>query len=160
MVSGVEEQLAASLVHADLVNIYDLDVNSVVYCFKSNFSGAHTWKLGCVFIGIMAEKSERIPRYQELKRPEFKSSIPDHLVTKLSDEQKYIIMALSKMESEREWLINSVLELNRSLIETDLRTQELQDWQSMVSSKWAVVGGFLLLCLPILLEKVLTHLIK
>lgn len=108
----------------------------------------------------MSEKSERIPRYQELKRPEFKSSIPDHLVNKLSDQEKYIIMSLSKMESEREWLINSVLELNRSLIETDLRTQELQDWQSMVSSKWAVVGGFLLLCLPILIEKVLTHLIK
>lgn len=111
-------------------------------------------------MGTMAEKSERIPRYQELKRPEFKSSIPEHLVNKLSDQEKYIIMSLSKMESEREWVINSVLDLNRSLIETDLRTQELQDWQSMVSSKWAVVGGFLLLCLPILVEKVVAHLIK
>src|SRR5208337_619399 len=108
----------------------------------------------------MSEKNERIPRYQELEKPEFKSSIPPHLVNKLSEQEKWIIESLSRMESVHEWLVKAVLDGNRADIEADLRVQELEDWKSMISSKWAVIGGFLLLCLPILIEKIVAHLIQ
>lgn len=113
-----------------------------------------------VFMTRMPEKPERTSRYQELEKPEFRSTIPPHLVNKLSDQEKWIIESLSRMESVHEWLVKAALDGNRADIETDLRTQELEDWKSMISSKWAVIGAFLLLCLPILLEKIAAHLIK
>jgi len=103
---------------------------------------------------------QRIPRYQELEKPEFKSAIPPHLVNKLSEQEKYLVETLSRMEAQNEWLIKAVLEGNRSAIETDLRVQELQDWKSMVSSKWAVVAAFLLICLPVLVKAILDRLWK
>ncbi len=108
----------------------------------------------------MNEKNERIPRYQELEKPEFRSTIPLHLVNKLSDQEKWIIESLSRMESVHEWLVKAALDSNRADIETDLRMQEVEDWKSMISSKWAVIAGFILLCLPILVEKIVVHLLS
>jgi hypothetical protein len=108
----------------------------------------------------MPDKTDRIPRYQELKEPVFKSSIPEHLVNKLSDQEKWVIEALSRVEGQIAWIAKAVIDGNRSNIESDLRIQELQDWRAMISSKWAVIGGFLLMCLPILIEKIVTHFVK
>jgi len=108
----------------------------------------------------MSEKTERTSRYQALEKPEFKSTIPPHLVNKLSEETKWIIESLSRMEAVYEWLVKAALDGNRADIETDLRVQEVEDWKSMISSKWAVIGGFLLLCLPILVEKIVTRLLE
>lgn len=108
----------------------------------------------------MSEKPERMGRYKQLQKPEFKSSIPSHLVNKLSDQEKWIIESLSRMESVHEWLVKGVLDGNQADIELDLRVQIVEDWKSMISSKWAVIGGFLLMCLPILLEKIVSRLAK
>lgn len=103
----------------------------------------------------MADKPERIPRYQALKLPEFKSTVPDHLIDKLSPQEKWVIEAISRMEQRDEWIIAAILDCNRSNIESDLRIQELQDWQALISSKWAVLLGCLALIAPVLLEKIL-----
>lgn len=108
----------------------------------------------------MADKPERTSRYQPLEKPEFKSTIPPHLVDKLTPEMKWIVESLSRMEAVYEWLLKAALDANRIDLESDLRTQELEDWKALISSKWSVVGGFLLLCLPILVEKVVEHMIK
>lgn len=108
----------------------------------------------------MGDKSEQKSRYPKLEKPEFKSTIPAHLVNKLSDQEKWIIESLSRMESVYEWLVKAALDGNRADIETDLRMQEMEDWKSVISSKWAVIGGFLLLCLPILIEKIVAHLFQ
>jgi hypothetical protein len=108
----------------------------------------------------MAEKSDKSTRYQPLQRPEFKSAIPTHLVNKLSEQEKWIIESLSRMESVHEWLVKAALEANRAAIEIDIRVQAVEDWKSMVSSKWTVIAGFLLICLPILLEKLVSRVIK
>jgi len=102
---------------------------------------------------------QRIPRYQELEKPEFKSAIPPHLVNKLSAQEKHVVETLSRMEAQTGWLIKAVLEGNRSAVETDLRVQELQDWKTMVSSKWAVVVAFLIICFPVIVKAVLDRLI-
>jgi hypothetical protein len=107
----------------------------------------------------MADKPERKSRYPELEKPEFKSTIPAHLVNKLSDQEKWVIESLSRIESVYEWLVKAALDGNKTDIETDLRVQEMEDWRSMISSKWAVIGGFLLLCLPILVERVVARLV-
>jgi hypothetical protein len=109
---------------------------------------------------VEKRKSERTSRYPELEKPEPRSTIPPHLLGKLSDQERWIIESLSRMESVHAWLVKAALDGNRADIENDLRTQELEDWKAMVCSKWAVVGGFLLLILPILLQKLADHLAK
>lgn len=108
----------------------------------------------------MAEKPEPTSRYQKLEKPEFKSTIPTHLVNKLSDQEKWMMESLSRMESVYEWLVKAALDGNKADIDTDLRMQQLEDWKSVISSKWAVIGGFLLLCLPILIEKIVARLFQ
>jgi hypothetical protein len=107
----------------------------------------------------MADQA-RIPRYTKLEKPEFKSTIPPHLVDKLSPQEKYLVETLSRMEAQNEWIIKVALDENRANIETDLRVQEIQDWKSMVSSKWAVVAAFLLICAPVVVEKILARILK
>lgn len=107
----------------------------------------------------MADKTERIPRYSELQKPEFKSSIPPHLVDKLSPQEKYLVETLSRMEAQNEWLIKASLENNRAERETDIRVQELQDWKTVVTSKWAVVAALLLLIVPVAIERAISKLL-
>jgi hypothetical protein len=104
--------------------------------------------------------NQRTPRYQELEKQEFKSGIPTHLFTRMGEQEKYVVNALSRMEAQNEWIVKSLIDNNRSLIETDLRMQELQDWKAMVSSKWGIVGAFLLCCCPVVIKIVIEHLLK
>jgi hypothetical protein len=105
----------------------------------------------------MSDKSERIPRFAKLERPEFKSTIPAHLLNQMNATEQYVVASLSRMEAVFEWLISSALAGNKADIETDLRLQVVEDWKAIVSSKWAVITVFILLLLPIVLEKVLNH---
>lgn len=104
--------------------------------------------------------ADRIPRYQALAKPDFKSTIPPHLVNKLTEQEKYLVETLSRMESQNEWLIRAVIEQNRSANETDLRVQEIQDWKAVISSKWAILFGFIAVCVPIAISKLISYLFK
>jgi hypothetical protein len=108
----------------------------------------------------MPEKPERIARYAPLTKPEFKSTIPPHLVNKLSDSERWIVESLSRVEAVHEWAVKAILDGNRADIETDLRVQSVEDWKAAISSKWAVIAAFLVMCLPILLEKLIGKLLK
>lgn len=108
----------------------------------------------------MSDKAERTSKYQALEKPEFKSTIPAHLVDKLSPETRWMVESLSRIESAHEWLIKAALEGNRIDLDTDIRTQEIEDWKAMVTSKWAVICVFLAALLPLVLEKILDHLGK
>lgn len=110
----------------------------------------------------MADKQqrERISRFQQLEKPEFKSAIPPHLVNKLSEQEKYVIETVSRMEAQNEWLIQSAMHQNRALIENDLEIQEIKDWKSMITSKGAVIIALILMFLPMLLKALVDRLLK
>lgn len=103
----------------------------------------------------MGEKSEKTPRYQELKKPEFKSQIPAHLVDKLDTKEKYLVETLSRMEQQQEWLINSQLETNRAVLETDLRMQTVEEWKTMVTYKASTVIALAVIVIPMFIERIL-----
>lgn len=65
---------------------------------------------------------------------------------------------LSRMEAQNEWLIRVVLEENRCALETDLRVQDLQDWKSVISSKWAVIAAFVIICFPVVVKAIVDRL--
>ena len=99
-------------------------------------------------------------RYPELEKQEFKSSIPMHLINKMSEQDQHLVSAMSKMEAQNEWIVKVLEDHNKNLIETDLRMQELQDWKSMVSSKWGIICAFLMCCCPVIAKVLLDKFIK
>jgi hypothetical protein len=91
-------------------------------------------------------------RYKLLVVPEFKSTIPQPLLGKLSEQEKYLVETLSKMEQQNAWLITAVVEGNRINLEIDRRLVRLERWQSIFSGKWAVLVGIVILVGPVVLK--------
>ncbi len=60
-------------------------------------------------------------KINQLRVPDFKSTIPDHFVSKLNDQERYLVQTLSKMEQENAWLIVGMVETNAHAIDLDVR---------------------------------------
>lgn len=99
-------------------------------------------------------------QYPKLERPNFTSSIPAHLLGKLTDAERFYIETLSKTEQQNEFLINAALENNRVNRDIDRRMQKqesiiderlkiVEGWQKMVTNKWSVVLAFILWISPL-----------
>ena len=98
--------------------------------------------------------------YPKLERPTFQSTVPPHLLGKLTDQERYVVEMLSRSEQQNEWIINAILENNRIYRDLDRRLQQLssdldarvskvEGWQKTVTSKWAVVVAIFLWVSPI-----------
>jgi 23S rRNA pseudoU1915 N3-methylase RlmH len=95
-----------------------------------------------------------------LKVPDFKSTIPEHFVAKLSEQERYLVQTLSKMEQENAWLIVCIVEINANAIDTDVRVQKVEQWKERLTSKWTLVIGGLALTVPILLKALVDYLFR
>jgi hypothetical protein len=123
-------------------------------------------------------------REAKLEIPEFKSTIPGHLLGKLSDSERYIIETLSKIENQSDWLVKLAVADNTDLIllldkasttedmldevaktadkvdTIDKRVSTLWDWHQMLSGKWTVLWALLLIIVPVFLKYVLDLITK
>lgn len=115
-------------------------------------------------------------REAKLEIPEFKSTIPGHLLGKLSDSERYIIETLSKIENQSDWLVKLAVADNTDLIllldkasGTDDRIDKINktvdgvdkltervttlwDWHQMLSGKWTVLWALMLIIIPVFLK--------
>jgi len=115
-------------------------------------------------------------RYVQLEVPEFKSTIPNHLLGKLSDSERFMVETMSKLENQSDFLVKAALESNRENLDIDSRlsvlegwkekqgtgepimvdvvakVQKLWDWHQMFSGKWAVIWTLALIVIPIVLK--------
>ena len=105
----------------------------------------------------MSDQAEKVlsSRYVQLERPAFVSSIPPHLTMRLTDQERYLVETLSKMEQQNGWLVDHVLELNKAAMDTDVRLQAIENWKTFLSGKWAVAAAAAVMVIPLLLEAVL-----
>jgi hypothetical protein len=79
-------------------------------------------------------------KYAKLAMPEFKSTVPAHLIDRLTPQEKYVVETLSRMEQQNAWLMNAAMEANRVNLETDVRVQNMEAWRKTLSGKWAILG--------------------
>ena len=91
-------------------------------------------------------------RIAALNVPEFKSTIPDHFLAKLGDQERYIVSALSKTEQQNAWLILVLQGLHANAADHDVRLQKVEQWKDTLTSKWTLVLGGLALVVPVLLK--------
>ncbi len=119
----------------------------------------------------MSESSKAF--YGETELPEFRSTIPAHLLGKLSDSERWIIETMSRMESQSSWLVERGFQGSRAIEsltqkvdaieswridlakkidaiepavkESKEKVNKLWDWHQMLSGKWAVLWTFLVI---------------
>ena len=96
-------------------------------------------------------------KYETLTVPEFKSVIPGHLLGKLSDQERYLVETLSKMEQQNSWLIVAAVKSNAATIDLDTRQARVEIWKERLSSKWALIFGALALLIPVILKAIIDH---
>lgn len=117
---------------------------------------------------------------EAIAMPEFKSTIPAHLLGKLSDSERYMVETMSKLENQSQWLVDLAIKGRLASDRVGITVQELSDWKDstsktmtltelfvkttqekvdkmwdwhlMFSGKWAVVWALLLVAIPLLLK--------
>lgn len=127
----------------------------------------------------MSDQQRR--RYDPVVPKEFRSTIPGHLLGKLSETERYLVETMSKLENQYEWLVSVAVANNKNIIDLGERTDvveawkaeveietkgqsekvnKLWDWKQMMSGKWAVVWAVALVLVSVLLKFLLDHLVK
>lgn len=80
-------------------------------------------------------------RYPKLELPEFESKIPPHLVNKMSDQEKWLVETISKLDQKTDWLLQKMVETSGHVLEIDVRTSKIENWKTIFSGKWALIGA-------------------
>lgn len=122
--------------------------------------------------------------YDALVMREFKSTIPQHLLTNLPDDERFMVETMSKLENQYGWLADGMLRCNTAVLDLDERVtaaesaqaelssrtaafvqqsnkvNELWDWKQFFSGKWAVLTAAVLMLLPLVLKFLLDMVVK
>lgn len=86
-------------------------------------------------------------RYPKLDLPAFESKIPPHLVNKMSEQEKWLVETISKLDQKTDWLLQKIVETSGHVVDIDVRTQKIEDWKSVFSGKWALVAALAFMAL-------------
>jgi hypothetical protein len=76
-------------------------------------------------------------RYPKLETPKFESKIPVHLLNRLSDQEKWLVETLSKIDQKADWFMAAIVRTNEIDRELDVRLSKVERF----TGKWAMVGA-------------------
>ena len=82
-------------------------------------------------------KDDTESRYPRLDPPRFESKIPVHLLDRLSDQEKWLVETLSKIDQKTDWFMAAIMRTNDIQREIDVRLTNVERF----TGKWAVIGG-------------------
>lgn len=123
--------------------------------------------------------SDQVNAYAPPVAPEFRSTIPSHLIERLTDSEQHMIATLSKQEAHIAWTDTTVAALYQHAIRFDARIKELEakqaqsdrqsqalattiertdklwDWKQYLSGKWALAWALFILLVPIAIKYVI-----
>jgi hypothetical protein len=99
-------------------------------------------------------------RYKEVKVPEFKSTIPQHMLAKLPEEDRYLVEMVSRMEQQNVWLTEQAVTDNQDKIEIDQRLTRVENWKQALTSRWAILVYIASLVLPVILKSLADRFLK
>lgn len=93
-----------------------------------------------------------------LERPEFHGQIPDDLLEGLSKREIRVLMTLSVMAQQVDWLCKNVCEQNLQLRKMEREQLRLRRFKDMVLNKWSVISAVVLYFAPQVIPKLLAML--
>lgn len=107
----------------------------------------------------MSTENQNVQTYELLEPPEFKSSIPPHLLGKLSDSDRWLVETMSRLENQNNWLVGAVKRVNKDTLDCDRRiigvrkdVSTISDWKQLMTGKWAIIGVITMIVVPVLLK--------
>ncbi len=83
------------------------------------------------------DREEVDSRYPKLEAPKFESKIPAHLLNRLSDQEKWLVETLSKIDQKADWFMVAIIRTNEIHREIDVRLTKVERF----TGKWAMAGA-------------------
>jgi len=100
--------------------------------------------------------------YDQIEIKEFKSSIPPHLLGKLSDSDRWLVETMSRLQNQNNWLVTTAVTIKRNVLDCDRRISDvrrdvsmLSDWKQLMTGKWGVIAVIAVIVVPVVLKFVL-----
>lgn len=91
-------------------------------------------------------------RYKALSVPEFRSTIPPHVLARLPESERYLVEMVSKVEQRDAFLINAATNANEASIGLDIRVTKVEKFIERLTNKWSVIAYIILLSVPVVLK--------
>lgn len=85
-------------------------------------------------------------QYAGLDLPEFESSIPEHTLQKMREEDQFLFEKMSIMSQKVTWLVEEVRNQDRIIWNLNRQLRAMESWKSNLAAKWSVIT-LLLTCL-------------
>jgi hypothetical protein len=96
-------------------------------------------------------------QFKKLAAPHFKSTIPSHLLGRLTEQERYLVETLSVVEQQNRWLIDTLVDTNVAVRKSDVRIAKIETWKNNLTSKGAVIGVVGVVILTALVKELLDH---
>lgn len=97
---------------------------------------------------------ENVSRRKSLEVPEFKCTIPPHLLSKLSEADRYLVEIASKMEQQNAWMVGVLRQENEANVEIDARLGKIEKWKDRLMSRWTMAAALAVILVPVVLKAV------
>ena len=91
--------------------------------------------------------------------PEFRSTIPPHLLGKMDEQQRYLVETLSKLEQQSVWVTARVVDHDRDLTEMSTHVNKLAQWRSMLTSRWSMAAAVIVMVVPLILKELFDRIV-
>jgi len=98
--------------------------------------------------------------YKKLEIPTFISSVPDYMISKLTESEAFMVKSISIIEQQSKWLIENILEQNRIAIEIDERISKIEEFKNNLLSKWSIFAGISILIVPAIFSETVKSIIS
>jgi hypothetical protein len=96
-------------------------------------------------------------RYKFLVVPDFKSTIPPHVLSKLPESERYLVEMVSKMEQRDTWLTDAAKNSNEAEIALDIRVATIEKLIERLTNRWSVIMYLIVVSLPVVLKVLISH---
>lgn len=108
----------------------------------------------------MGKKDDDQSTIKPLAIPEFKSTIPVHMLAKMAEQDRWLSETVSLMEQREKWLVSACTENREKLIEVDTLARTVYNWKQRLTSRWGVVVAIIVLVAPVVVKALLEHWLK
>lgn len=109
---------------------------------------------------MASENENSESRYKTLTVPEFKSTIPPHVLAKLPESERYLVEMVSKMEQRDAWLIGAATSGNDAYMSLDVRVSRVEKLIERLTNKWSVIVYLVVMALPVVLKVLIGRWLK
>lgn len=99
-------------------------------------------------------------RIEPLVVPDFKSTIPGHLLAKMNEQDRWLFENISIMEEREKWLVRAVVEDRKALIEADTKATAVKNWKDKLTSRWGLLVAAFILIAPVIIKALLERWMK